>query len=103
MADVYVLPFDVVYMIAMIGEIHYFEKALKEFHRVMSSSCILVFRELFTDPDYSLAKTLIRRCNSAGFRLKEKIGNLFSYTLLFEKDKSLWRKDDQFSFDLPYS
>jgi len=37
------------------------------------------------DPDYPRAGTLIRKATPAGFRLKEKVGNFFYYTLIFEK------------------
>jgi uncharacterized protein len=90
-ADVYDLPFeegffDLVYMIAVIGEIPAPEKAMREFHRVLSSSGTLVFSELVFDPDYPLAKALIRRANAAGFRLKKRAGNFTYYTLFFEKN-----------------
>ena len=90
-ADVYELPFeersfDLIYMIAVIGEIPSPEKAVKEFYRVLSPSGTLVFSELLFDPDYPCAETLIRLANAANFRLKKKIGNFFYYTLIFEKD-----------------
>ncbi len=90
-ADVYHLPFpdgmfDLAYLIAVIGEIPDPVKAMKEFLRVLSPSGTLVFSELLPDPDYPRAGTLIRLANSAGFRLKKKIGNFFYYTLIFEKD-----------------
>jgi ubiquinone/menaquinone biosynthesis C-methylase UbiE len=93
LANVYELPFDdetfdLVYMIAVINEIPHSEKALREFRRVLKSNGKLVFSELFMDPDYRLASTLIRRVNSAGFQLIEKIGNFFYYTLIFEKNPS---------------
>lgn len=89
-ADVYDLPFedghfDAAYMITVIGEIPNPERAMRECHRVLSSSGTLAFSELFPDPDYPRAKTLIRRAGSAGFRLKARTGSFFSYTLLFEK------------------
>jgi ubiquinone/menaquinone biosynthesis C-methylase UbiE len=89
-ADVYELPFeegvfDVVYMIAVIGEIPAPERAMQEFHRVLSPEGTLVFSELLLDPDYPRAQALVRRANGAGFRLKEKVGNFFYYTLIFEK------------------
>ena len=37
------------------------------------------------DPDYPLARTLILKACLAGFRLKERMGNFFYYTLIFEK------------------
>lgn len=90
-ADVYALPFDeeffdAIYMIAVIGEIPDPEMALAEFHRVLSPSGTLAFSELLWDPDYPRAKTLICKTASAGFRLKNKEGNAFHYTLIFEKD-----------------
>lgn len=78
--------FDVIYMIAVIGEIPAPEKAMKEFYRVLSPSGALVFSELLFDPDYPRAQTLIRKANAASFRLQNKIGNFFYYTLIFEKD-----------------
>ena len=94
-ADVFELPFedgmfDAVYMIAVIGEIPTPERAMREFHRVLSASGTLAFSELLMDPDFPLPRTLERLAASAGFRLKEKIGNWFHYSVIFEKDtKSL--------------
>jgi ubiquinone/menaquinone biosynthesis C-methylase UbiE len=89
-ADVYDLPFedasfDLVYMITVINEIPDIPKALAEFHRVLKPSGALVFSELLMDPDYPLAAVLTRKVQAANFRLKEKIGNFFYYTLIFEK------------------
>ena len=89
-ADVYELPFedgffDVIYMIAVIGEIPAPEKAMSEFYRVLSPLGKLVFSELLLDPDYPRAKTLLRKANAASFQLKHKVGNFFYYTLIFEK------------------
>ena len=89
-ADVYELPFDdgfvdVIYMIAVIGEIPAPELAMREFYRVLSPSGTLVFSELLLDPDYPRAITLIRLANAASFQLKKKVGNFFYYTLIFEK------------------
>ena len=89
-ADVYELPFedgyfDAVYMIAVIGEIPTPERAMREFYRVLSPQGTLSFSELFMDPDYPLAGSIERKAHSVGFRLKEKVGNFFYYTLIFEK------------------
>ncbi len=40
---------------------------------------------MLTDPDYPRASTLIHLAAAAHFRLKNKIGNFFAYTLVFEK------------------
>jgi ubiquinone/menaquinone biosynthesis C-methylase UbiE len=90
-ADVYDLPFedggfDLVYMITVINEIPDIPRALAEFHRVLKPSGKLVFSELILDPDYPLAGTLTRKVQARNFHLKEKIGNFFYYTLVFEKE-----------------
>lgn len=91
-ADVYNLPFedgtfDAIYAITVISEIPEPERAMREFHRVLSPSGTLAFSELLTDPDYPLAQTLVRWAGKANFRLKKKLGNFFSYTLIFEKQQ----------------
>ena len=93
-ADVFDLPFedgyfDLVYMITVIGEIPTPERAMREFHRVLSPKGTLVFSELIMDPDYPRAVTLDRMAESAGFRLKQKIGNFVYYTLIFGKSPGL--------------
>ena len=90
LADVYELPFsdnyfDLIYMIAVIGEIPSPEKAIREFHRTLSPTGTLVFSELLIDPDYPCSGTLMRMANRNGFRLRQKVGNFFYYTLIFEK------------------
>jgi ubiquinone/menaquinone biosynthesis C-methylase UbiE len=89
-ADVYDLPFDegsfdAAYMIAVIGEIPDPDRAMQEFQRVLKPGGTLAFSELLMDPDYPRASTLVRKASAAGFRLREKVGNLFYYTLVFEK------------------
>lgn len=89
-ADAYNLPFedksfDLVYMITVIGEMPEPVKAMKEFHRVLKTDGSLVFSELFMDPDYPLTGTLSRWAFEANFSLREKLGNFFYYTLIFEK------------------
>ena len=74
-----------IYMIAVINEIPTPERAMKEFHRVLKPEGTLVFSELLLDPDYPLSSTLIKLASRAGFKLKEKVGNFFYYTLIFEK------------------
>lgn len=89
-ADVHNLPFenatfDVVTMIAVSGEIPNPVQAMHEFYRVLKPAGRLAFSELLLDPDYPLARTLVRWAQEAGFRLKDRMGNLFHYTLIFEK------------------
>jgi ubiquinone/menaquinone biosynthesis C-methylase UbiE len=77
--------FDVVYMITVIGEIPDPDKAMQQFNRVLKPNGLLAFSELLMDPDYPRAQTLIKLANKTGFRLKKKLGNFFSYTIIFEK------------------
>jgi ubiquinone/menaquinone biosynthesis C-methylase UbiE len=91
-ASVYDLPFeddslDAIYMITVIGEISEPDRALSEFYRVLKPCGTIAFSEVLMDPDYPLAQTLIRKARMANFRLKEKVGNFFAYTLVFEKQQ----------------
>jgi ubiquinone/menaquinone biosynthesis C-methylase UbiE len=72
-------------MIAVISEIPDPGRALGEFHRVLKPAGTLAFSELITDPDYPLARTLIRIASTARFRLRSRLGNFFAYTLVFQK------------------
>ena len=89
-ADVYDLPFDdgyfdVITMVAVIGEIPDPVRAMEEFHRVLNPSGKLVFSELFMDPDYPRDFTLQKWAEAAHFKIDKHIGNWFYYTLIFEK------------------
>jgi ubiquinone/menaquinone biosynthesis C-methylase UbiE len=88
--DVFDLPFeddsfDLIYMIAVIGEIPTPERALMEFHRVLKPGGILAFSELLMDPDYPLAQKLESLVKTAGFSLEGISGKFFSYSMRFVK------------------
>jgi len=89
-ANVHNLPFedavfDAIYMITVIGEIPEPDRAFREFNRVLKPSGTVAFSEVWLDPDYPLARTLIRKAQKANFLLKKRVGNFFAYTLVFEK------------------
>ena len=75
--------FDLIYLIAVIGEIPQLYRAFSEFRRVLKPNGRLVFSELLMDPDYPLTSRLISGVKEAGFRHEEKLGNFFYYTLVF--------------------
>jgi ubiquinone/menaquinone biosynthesis C-methylase UbiE len=92
-ANVHDLPFsddafDAIYMITVINEIPQPERALREFYRVLKPSGMLAFSELLSDPDYPLARTLIRKASGEKFRFIKRTGSFFSYTLVFEKPEN---------------
>jgi len=72
-------------MITVLAEIPDKEKAPKELRRILKADGILSVSEFFTDPNYPIRRTTKRWCESAGFKLKESRGNIFDYTLQFEK------------------
>ena len=89
-ADVYDMPFDdelfdVITMIAVIGEIPEPDRALAECYRVLKSSGTLAISEMLPDPDSKRPSTLRREVEAAGFQFKEKVGNLIIYSMIFEK------------------
>jgi ubiquinone/menaquinone biosynthesis C-methylase UbiE len=77
--------FDLVFMIAVLGEIPHPDRALREFHRVLRHEGVLAISELLPDPDYVPAEELIELVTANGFRVSEKVGHRFYYTLLSEK------------------
>jgi hypothetical protein len=62
---------------------------MRELYRVLSLSGTLAFSELLTDPDYSLAQTLVHKAGKVNFQLKKKLGKFVSYTLVFEKPSNV--------------
>jgi ubiquinone/menaquinone biosynthesis C-methylase UbiE len=77
--------FDAAFLMAVIGEIPSPERAMREFHRVLKPGGTLAFCEMLPDPDYPLPRTLMRLANEAGLQLKERSGNFWIYSMLFEK------------------
>ena len=89
-ADVTDLPFDdssfdAIYMMSVICEIPAPGLVLAECHRVLKPGGVLAFSEIIVDPDYPLPQTLIDLATTAGFSLKRRTGDVFAYTLVFER------------------
>ena len=98
-ADAYHLPLesesvDRAFLVTVLPEIPDPHRALRELHRVLQSpdpdtnspGGVLSITEMFLDPDYPLARTTLRWAQEAGFRLVERHGNWWTYTLNFRKN-----------------
>jgi ubiquinone/menaquinone biosynthesis C-methylase UbiE/uncharacterized protein YbaR (Trm112 family) len=76
---------DRAFLITVLGEIPNPDRALAELHRVLAPGGVLSVGEAFPDPDYPFAAETIRRVEAAGFRLAERHGNFWEYTLNFRR------------------
>ena len=89
-ASAYELPFeenslDLAYLVTVLHEIPDRDRALREIKRVLKPGGILAVTEFLPDTDYSLASTVIKRCQCEGFVLDDRQGNLLNYTARFKK------------------
>jgi len=89
-ADAYDLPVgdgsvDRAFLVAVLPEIPDQGRALAELRRVLKPQGILSITEEFPDPDYRFASETIRRVEAAGFRLDQRYGNFWVYTLNFRR------------------
>jgi ubiquinone/menaquinone biosynthesis C-methylase UbiE len=97
-ASAYDLPLedesvDRAFLVTVLPEIRDRGQALVELRRVLRSpepaegklGGVLSITEEFLDPDYPLARTVIRWVEEAGFELAERHGNWWVYTLNFRK------------------
>jgi len=90
-ADAYHLPLDDAsvdraFLVTVLPEIPDQARALAELRRVIKPDGILSITEEFYDPDYPFAFETIRRVEAAGFRLEQRFGNWWIYTLNFTTD-----------------
>ncbi len=92
-ASAYHLPFeenslDLAYLVTVLHEIPDRGRALREIKRVLKAGGILAVTEFLPDTDYSLASTVIKRCQREGFVLEDRQGNLWNYTVRLKKASS---------------
>ena len=89
-ADVLRLPFgdgafDVVYLVAVLGEIAGRDAFLREAHRVLRPGGTLSVSEHVPDPDRISADEVARLASAAGFVFRERFGRPWSYTASFTR------------------
>jgi len=89
-ANAYKLPLedasvDRAFLVTVLPEIPDRPRALAELHRVLEVNGVLSITEEFLDPDYPLARTTIRWAETAGFKLIERHGNWWVYTVNFKR------------------
>jgi arsenite methyltransferase len=76
---------DRAFLITVLPEIPDATRALAELYRVLCPNGMLSITEEFSDPDYLFLPETIRLVEAAGFRFKERFGNLWVYTANFRK------------------
>lgn len=77
---------DRAFLVTVLSEIPNPPRALAELHRTLKPGGVLSITEEFIDPDYPLAVETIRRVEAAGFKLAERYGNFWMYTLNFKRE-----------------
>ena len=87
-ANAYELPLpeksiDRAFLVTVLMEIPEPGRALVELHRVLKPGGVLSITEEFLDPDYPFISETIQQVEAAGFKLKEKFGNWWLYTVNF--------------------
>jgi ubiquinone/menaquinone biosynthesis C-methylase UbiE len=77
--------FDVVTMVAVLGEITDREACVRETFRVLQPGGILAIHEHLPDPDRIGFAELTRLVESVGYRLSRRLGPVWNFTALFER------------------
>ena len=90
-ADAYHLPLedesvDRAFLVTVLPEIPDQARALAELRRVLKPGGLLSITEEFADPDYPFAFETIGRVEAAGFKLDQRVGNFWVYTLNFRRN-----------------
>ncbi|RMD99626.1 MAG: class I SAM-dependent methyltransferase [Calditrichaeota bacterium] len=89
-ADATALPFanevfDVVFLVAVLGEVPSPEKCLQEIHKVLRPSGWLSITEQPGDPDFLPLAVVRAWCDKQGFALRESYGKRKNYTANLRK------------------
>jgi ubiquinone/menaquinone biosynthesis C-methylase UbiE len=89
-ASAYDLPLDDesinrAFLVTVLPEIPDRARALAELRRVLKPDGVLSITEEFVDPDHLFSFEVIRLVETTGFRLKQRSGDFWVYTVNFEK------------------
>ena len=77
--------FDVIYLVAVLGEIADQRAFLREAHRVLKPAGILSISEHLPDPDFSTPAKVKSLAAKEGFEFMNRYGRWWSYTANFRK------------------
>lgn len=77
--------FDRILLPMVLGEVRDRRAAMRELHAALRPGGVLSVTEVFGDPDYRRAGTVLREAEAAGFRLVDRFGGFPAYTLNLEK------------------
>lgn len=96
LADANLLPFkensfDLLFLVAVLGEIKEQRAFLGEAHRVLKAGGILSISEHLPDPDFSSCDKVKSLVEKAGFEFFERKGLSWSYTANFKKIEAINR------------
>jgi ubiquinone/menaquinone biosynthesis C-methylase UbiE len=79
--------FDRALLVTVLGEIPDKLSALIEIHNALKPGGFLSVTEVLPDPDYQSAASVKALAEQAGFKVKERYGSFFIFTMNLEKAK----------------
>ena len=80
--------FDLIFLCTVLGEIPDRLAALQQCNTALKPNGQLSITEIFPDPHYQSPEIVKKLAETAGFKLKEIVGNWYFYTANFEKARA---------------
>jgi ubiquinone/menaquinone biosynthesis C-methylase UbiE len=80
--------FDLIFLCTVLGEIPDRLSALQQCNTALKPNGQLSITEIFPDPHYQSPEIVKKLAETAGFKLKEIVGNWYFYTANFEKARA---------------